>query len=87
MIASGEVDALWILTPILEDEAGIYGYTEEKQYFTETFRKGETPFESIALRPCDDRPRASFRHAQADSRPRIALPDRPAPCDPADAPR
>ncbi len=34
--------------PILEDEAGIYGYTEENRYFTEAFRKGEAPFETFA---------------------------------------
>jgi predicted dehydrogenase len=36
------------LMPILEDEAGIYGYTEENRYFTEVFRKGEAPFETFA---------------------------------------
>ncbi|MGL4961626.1 MAG: Gfo/Idh/MocA family protein [Inquilinus sp.] len=36
------------LMPILEDEAGIYGYTEENRYFTEAFRKGEAPFETFA---------------------------------------
>jgi predicted dehydrogenase len=31
------------LMPVLEDEAGIYGYTDENRHFVECFRKGQTP--------------------------------------------
>jgi len=35
------------LMPVLEDEAGIYGYTDENRHMTECFRKGETPLETF----------------------------------------
>jgi predicted dehydrogenase len=34
--------------PVLEDEAGSYGYTLENRHFTECFRKGERPMETFA---------------------------------------
>lgn len=36
------------LMPVLEDEAGIYGYTDENRHMVERFRKGETPVETFA---------------------------------------
>jgi predicted dehydrogenase len=35
------------LMPVLEDEAGIYGYTDENRHMVECFRKGETPLETF----------------------------------------
>jgi predicted dehydrogenase len=35
------------LMPVLEDEAGIYGYTGENRHMVECFRKGETPIETF----------------------------------------
>lgn len=35
------------LMPVLEDEAGVYGYTDENRHMTECFRKGETPLETF----------------------------------------
>jgi predicted dehydrogenase len=35
------------LMPVLEDEAGIYGYTEENRHMTECFRKGQKPLETF----------------------------------------
>ena len=35
------------LMPVLEDEAGIYGYTDENRHMVECFRKGETPMETF----------------------------------------
>ncbi len=35
------------LMPVLEDEAGIYGYTGENRHMVEAFRKGETPIETF----------------------------------------
>ncbi|MGJ8573289.1 MAG: Gfo/Idh/MocA family protein [Hoeflea sp.] len=35
------------LMPVLEDEAGIYGYTDENRHMTECFRKGLTPTETF----------------------------------------
>jgi predicted dehydrogenase len=35
------------LMPVLEDEAGIYGYTEENRHMVECFRKGERPIETF----------------------------------------
>lgn len=35
------------LMPVLEDEAGVYGYTDENRHMTECFRKGETPQETF----------------------------------------
>jgi predicted dehydrogenase len=35
------------LMPVLEDEAGVYGYTEENRHMVEAFRKGEMPMESF----------------------------------------
>lgn len=35
------------LMPVLEDEAGIYGYTEENRHMVECFRKGQTPIETF----------------------------------------
>nr|WP_321457051.1 Gfo/Idh/MocA family oxidoreductase [uncultured Cohaesibacter sp.] len=35
------------LMPVLEDEAGIYGYTDENRHMVECFRKGETPTETF----------------------------------------
>lgn len=36
------------LMPVLEDEAGIYGYTDENRHMVECFRKGVTPSETFA---------------------------------------
>ncbi len=36
------------LMPVLEDEAGVYGYTDENRHMVECFRKGETPIETFA---------------------------------------
>lgn len=36
------------LMPVLDDEAGIYGYTLENRHFTERFRRGEMPAETFA---------------------------------------
>ncbi|MBC2886615.1 Gfo/Idh/MocA family oxidoreductase [Ochrobactrum sp. CM-21-5] len=36
------------LMPVLEDEPGVYGYTDENRHMTECFRKGETPLETFA---------------------------------------
>ena len=33
--------------PVLEDEAGIYGYTDENRHMVECFRKGQTPTETF----------------------------------------
>lgn len=35
------------LMPVLEDEAGIYGYTDENRHMVECFRKGEKPIETF----------------------------------------
>src|SRR5690606_10721254 len=35
------------LMPVLEDEAGVYGYTDENRHMVECFRKGETPLETF----------------------------------------
>ena len=35
------------LMPVLEDEAGIYGYTDENRHMVECFRKGEAPLETF----------------------------------------
>lgn len=35
------------LMPVLEDEAGVYGYTDENRHMVECFRKGETPVETF----------------------------------------
>lgn len=35
------------LMPVLEDEAGVYGYTDENRHMVECFRKGETPMETF----------------------------------------
>lgn len=35
------------LMPVLEDEAGIYGYTDENRHMVERFRKGEMPKETF----------------------------------------
>lgn len=35
------------LMPVLEDEAGIYGYTLENRHFVEAFRKGTAPMETF----------------------------------------
>ena len=35
------------LMPVLEDEAGIYGYTDENRHMVECFRKRETPSETF----------------------------------------
>ncbi len=35
------------LMPVLEDEAGIYGYTAENRHMVEVFRKGERPSETF----------------------------------------
>nr|WP_321525566.1 Gfo/Idh/MocA family oxidoreductase [uncultured Cohaesibacter sp.] len=35
------------LMPVLEDEAGIYGYTDENRHMVECFRKGVTPAETF----------------------------------------
>jgi predicted dehydrogenase len=35
------------LMPVLEDEAGVYGYTLENRHFVECFRRGETPLETF----------------------------------------
>lgn len=36
------------LMPVLEDEAGVYGYTDENRHMVECFRTGETPLETFA---------------------------------------
>src|SRR3546814_12944467 len=36
------------LMPVLEDEAGVYGYTDENRHMVECFRSGETPMETFA---------------------------------------
>ncbi|SED49354.1 Predicted dehydrogenase [Rhizobiales bacterium GAS188] len=36
------------LMPVLDDEAGIYGYTLEDRHFVEAFRRGEMPTETFA---------------------------------------
>ncbi|MHA7885582.1 MAG: gfo/Idh/MocA family oxidoreductase, partial [Nitratireductor rhodophyticola] len=36
------------LMPVLEDEAGVYGYTDENRHMVECFRKGEEPLETFA---------------------------------------
>ncbi len=33
--------------PVLEDEAGIYGYTDENRHMVECFRRGLTPMETF----------------------------------------
>jgi predicted dehydrogenase len=35
------------LMPVLDDEAGIYGYTLENRHFVETFRNGVAPMETF----------------------------------------
>jgi predicted dehydrogenase len=35
------------LMPVLDDEAGIYGYTLENRHFVECFRRGERPLETF----------------------------------------
>lgn len=35
------------LMPVLEDEAGVYGYTDENRHMVEAFRKGEMPSETF----------------------------------------
>jgi predicted dehydrogenase len=35
------------LMPVLEDEAGVYGYTDENRHMVERFRKGEAPLETF----------------------------------------
>nr|WP_114010855.1 Gfo/Idh/MocA family oxidoreductase [Cohaesibacter intestini] len=35
------------LMPVLEDEAGVYGYTDENRHMVEAFRKGERPSETF----------------------------------------
>lgn len=35
------------LMPVLEDEAGVYGYTDENRHMVECFRKGEKPKENF----------------------------------------
>jgi len=35
------------LMPVLEDEAGVYGYTDENRHMVECFRKSETPSETF----------------------------------------
>ena len=35
------------LMPVVEDEAGIYGYTAENRHMVEAFRKGERPMETL----------------------------------------
>ncbi|TKT69319.1 Gfo/Idh/MocA family oxidoreductase [Aquamicrobium sp. LC103] len=35
------------LMPVLEDEAGVYGYTDENRHMVECFRNGETPLETF----------------------------------------
>lgn len=35
------------LMPVLEDEAGVYGYTDENRHMVECFRKGEMPLETF----------------------------------------
>jgi predicted dehydrogenase len=35
------------LMPVLEDEAGVYGYTDENRHMVECFRKGTTPLETF----------------------------------------
>jgi predicted dehydrogenase len=34
--------------PVVEDEAGIYGYTDENRHMVEAFRKGQMPAETFA---------------------------------------
>ena len=33
--------------PVLEDEPGIYGYTNENRHMVDAFRKGQTPMETL----------------------------------------
>lgn len=35
------------LMPVLEDEAGVYGYTEQNRHMVEAFRKGQPPMETF----------------------------------------
>jgi len=35
------------LMPVLEDEPGIYGYTNENRHMVNAFRKGQTPMETL----------------------------------------
>ena len=35
------------LMPVVEDEAGIYGYTDENRHFVECFRTGRRPMETF----------------------------------------
>ncbi|WP_312365890.1 Gfo/Idh/MocA family oxidoreductase [Ensifer sp.] len=35
------------LMPVLEDEAGVYGYTDENRHMVECFRKGQKPLETF----------------------------------------
>jgi predicted dehydrogenase len=34
--------------PVLDDEAGVYGYTLENRHFVEAFRAGHPPMETFA---------------------------------------
>jgi predicted dehydrogenase len=36
------------LMPVLEDEAGVYGYTDENRHMVECFRRGQLPVETFA---------------------------------------
>ena len=36
------------LMPVLEDEAGVYGYTDENRHMVQRFRRGEMPDETFA---------------------------------------
>ena len=35
------------LMPVIEDEAGIYGYTDENRHMVEAFRRGHAPAETF----------------------------------------
>ena len=37
------------LMPVLEDEAGAYGFTDKKHHMVEYFRKDETPMETFHI--------------------------------------
>ena len=36
------------LMPVVEDEAGIYGYTDENRHMVEAFRRGVSPMETFS---------------------------------------
>ncbi len=36
------------LMPVIEDEAGIYGYTDENRHMVEAFRHGRQPMETFS---------------------------------------